>query len=101
MVDLGEAFLLHINHKDKELYQKLVDLLTESGYKINHLHTKENQTELLQFKELEIIPERHQVFLNEQEVALTGKEFQILILPAKNKGRVFSKEQIYDLIWGN
>lgn len=101
MVDLGEAFLLHINHKDKELYQKLVDLLTESGYKINHLHTKENQTELLQFKELEIIPERQQVFLNEQEVALTGKEFQILMLLAKNKGRVFSKEQIYDFIWGN
>ncbi|MBQ4523138.1 MAG: hypothetical protein IJA10_09335 [Lachnospiraceae bacterium] len=36
----------------------MVDLLTESGYQINHLHNKENQTELLQFKELEIIPAR-------------------------------------------
>ena len=31
----------------------------------------------MQFKELEIVPERHQVFLNKQEVVLTGKEFQI------------------------
>ena len=80
MVDLGEVFLLHISHNDKELYEKLIDLLTESGYQINHLQNKEKQMELLQFKELEIIPERHQVFLNEQEVVLTGKEFQILML---------------------
>lgn len=101
VVDLGESFLLYVSHKDKELYEKLVDLLTESGYQINHLQNKESQAELLQFKELKIIPEKHQVFLNEQEVALTGKEFQILMLLAKHKGRVFSKEQIYDLIWGN
>ena len=55
---MGEVLLLHISHNDKELYEKMVDLLTESGYQINHLHNKENQTELLQFKELEIIPER-------------------------------------------
>ena len=98
---MGEVFLLHISHNDKELYEKLVVLLTESGYQINHLHNKERQPELLQFKELEIIPERHQVFLNEEEVVLTGKEFQILMLLARNRGRVFSKEQIYDLVWGN
>lgn len=98
---MGEVFLLHISHKDEELYEKLVDLLTESGYRINHLQNKESQAELLQFKELEIVPERHQVFLNKQEVVLTGKEFQILMLLARNRGRVFSKEQIYDLVWGN
>lgn len=41
------------------------------------------------------------MFLNEQEVVLTGKEFQILMLLARNRGRVFSKEQIYGLVWGN
>ena len=98
---MGEVFLIHISHNDKELYEKLVDFLTESGYQINHLHNKENQTELLQFKEPEIITERHQVFLKKQEVVLTGKEFQILMLLARNRGRVFSKEQIYDIVWGN
>lgn len=50
--------------------------------------------ELLQFKELEIIPERYQMFLNGQEIPLTRKEFQILMLLVKNRGRVFSKKQI-------
>ena len=44
---MGEVFLLHISHNDKELYEKLVDLLTESGYQINHLQDKEPKTELL------------------------------------------------------
>ena len=29
----------------------------------------------------------------------TGKEFQILMLLARNRVRVFSKEQIYDIVW--
>lgn len=83
------------------ILKQVVDILDESGCQIKHLQSKESQVELLQFKEFKVMSEKHQVFLNEQEVALTGKEFQILTLTAKNKGRVFSKEQIYDLIWGN
>ena len=32
---------------------------------------------------------------------MTGKEFEILMLLAQNRGRVFSKEQSYDAIWNN
>ena len=99
VVGLDEVVLLHISHKDEYLYEKLVDLLEESGYQVNHLQSRDSKAELFQFKELVIIPERHQVFLNEQEVELTGKEFQILMLLARNRGRVFSKEQIYDIVW--
>lgn len=42
--------------------------LEESGYQVNHLQSRDSKAELFQFKELVIIPERHQVFLNEQEV---------------------------------
>ncbi|MCI9128250.1 MAG: winged helix-turn-helix domain-containing protein [Eubacterium sp.] len=30
---------------------------------------------------------------------LTNREFDILCLLAKNPGRIFSKEQIYDIVW--
>ena len=33
------------------------------------------------------------------EVTLTNREFEILYLLASSPGRVFSKEQIYDLVW--
>ena len=34
-----------------------------------------------------------------QEIDLTFTEFEILYLLANNLGRVFSKEQIYDIVW--
>lgn len=37
--------------------------------------------------------------LNGEEVDLTPKEFDIILLLAKNKGKVFSKEEIYEKVW--
>lgn len=36
---------------------------------------------------------------NEDEITLTYTEFEILQLLASNPGTVFSKEQIYDIVW--
>lgn len=98
---MSEVLILHLSHGDENLWNKLVDLLDENGYQINHLETVNKTSKLLKFDGLEIIPEQHQVFVNGREVVLTGKEFQILMLLVKNRGRVFSKEQIYDSVWNN
>ena len=34
-----------------------------------------------------------------QEIALTPKEFDILYFLARNRGEVFTKEQIYQAVW--
>lgn len=101
VVVLGEVLILHVNSGDESLWNQLVDLLDEHGYQINHLQKDKKVSRLLKFDGLEIIPERHQVFVNDKEAILTGKEFQILMLLARNRGRVFSKEQIYDSVWNN
>lgn len=49
---------------------------------------------------LEIVPSKRQLFLHKKEIPMTNKEFGILELLARNKGQVFSKEQIYDYAWG-
>lgn len=98
---MSEVLILHLGHGDENLWNKLVELLDENGYQINHLETDNKTLSSLKFDGLEIIPERHQVLVNDKEVILTGKEFQILMLLAKNRGRVFSKEQIYDSVWNN
>ena len=36
---------------------------------------------------------------NNKKIELTYTEFEILQLFAQNPGRVFSKEQIYDVVW--
>lgn len=38
---------------------------------------------------------------NSEEIALTPKEFDILCFLARNRGEVFTKEQIYQAVWEN
>lgn len=40
------------------------------------------------------------VYVNGKEVYLASKEFDILQLLARNPNRVFSKEEIFERIWG-
>ena len=54
----------------------------------------------LNFGYLRIIHATHKVFVDNNEITLTRKEFELLYFLAVNKEIVFSKEQIYDKIWG-
>ncbi|WP_238882475.1 response regulator transcription factor [Clostridium sp. YIM B02551] len=75
----------------KRLNQAIVN--DETGFKV-----KENSN-VIQADELIINLESHQIFLNDEEVKLTPIEFDILALLAKNKGKVFSIENIYESVW--
>lgn len=44
--------------------------------------------------------ESRSVFCREEKVLLTAKEFDLLAFMAKNKDRVFSKDFLYESIWG-
>ncbi|ADK13583.1 Transcriptional regulatory protein SrrA [Clostridium ljungdahlii DSM 13528] len=49
---------------------------------------------------LEINQDCRQVFVNGREVNLAQKEFEILSFLAQNPNRVFSKEDLFEKIWG-
>ncbi len=49
--------------------------------------------------DLEIYPRSRKVLIKRSEVSLTPKEFDILYFLAKNRGEVFTKEQIYRAVW--
>jgi DNA-binding response OmpR family regulator len=55
---------------------------------------------VLKFKGLEIHKETYSVYVNGQKVDLSTKEFQLLTFLAENAGIVFTREQIYDRVWG-
>lgn len=48
---------------------------------------------------LDIYPIRRKVFLNQQELSLTVKEYEILLLLVSNAGRVLTYSQIYESVW--
>lgn len=43
--------------------------------------------------------ERREVIRGDRKIELTFTEFEILQLLAQSPGRIFSKEQIYDVVW--
>ena len=49
--------------------------------------------------DLVIDPAVRRVLRDQVEISLTPKEYDILYLLAKNKGQVFTKEQIYQAVW--
>ncbi len=49
---------------------------------------------------LSLIPGSYEAYIDEVSLNLTTKEFEILLLFAKNPGQVFSKSQIYEQVWG-
>ena len=61
---------------------------------------EQGTTETLNFGELEIDNDRRKVLLAGEEIILTAKEFDLLWHFAKNPGRVFSRLQLLDTIWG-
>jgi len=59
-----------------------------------------NDETLIHFGHLAVSLKDRQVTLNHQPVSMTPKEFDIVRLLAMHPGQVFSKEQMYDKIWG-
>ena len=53
----------------------------------------------LQCKDIVIDLERREVIRNDERIELTYTEFEIFQLLFQNPGRIFPKEQIYDLVW--
>lgn len=43
---------------------------------------------------------KRSVFINHQEVIFSYKEFEIIKFLSRNAGQVFSREQIYEKLWG-
>ncbi|NNU11252.1 response regulator transcription factor [Vibrio parahaemolyticus] len=53
----------------------------------------------LNFGDLKIIPQLHQVSLNDKDVALTATEFTLLQFLATRPGLVYSKDELLDHVW--
>jgi two-component system alkaline phosphatase synthesis response regulator PhoP len=56
---------------------------------------------VLKIGDMVIDPERFIVFINDNEVVLAKKEFELLYLLALKPGRVFLRNEILNAIWGN
>jgi two-component system, OmpR family, alkaline phosphatase synthesis response regulator PhoP len=63
--------------------------------------SQEGDIETIEIGDLKIDRKKVQIFRGEEVIDLPRKEFEILWLLASRPGRVFTREEIFDKIWGN
>jgi DNA-binding response OmpR family regulator len=84
----------------RELVARVKALLRRAGAMGNAPKPEDTNTETLQCGDLVIDNERRQVTIAGNEVELTAKEFDLLLYFAHHPGRVYSRIQLLDQVWG-
>ncbi|MBW9156133.1 response regulator transcription factor [Clostridium sp. FP2] len=68
--------------------------------RIKNKFNKSVKSDTLIIRGLEIKKDCRQVFMNGSEINLAQKEFDLLLYLAENPNRVFSKNELFEKIWG-
>jgi two-component system, OmpR family, alkaline phosphatase synthesis response regulator PhoP len=66
----------------------------------NKLENLDNEG-VIEISDLKIDRQKVQILRGEQVIELPRKEFEILLLLVSRPGKVFTREEIYNKIWGN
>ena len=76
------------------------ELLARIESVLRRTYQNTQPVDLLRAGPLVIDAEAHAITVNGKQLSVTLKEFGLLQLFAKNQGRVFSREQLLQMIWG-
>ncbi|GMQ56443.1 response regulator transcription factor [Vallitalea sediminicola] len=89
---IGKPFGIHeLLARMKAIFRR-----TKDNKNIKH----DEKEEILYIGELTINKLTHEVTIRDNQLELPLKEFELLYILAKNKGRVFDRQYLLDKIWG-
>jgi DNA-binding response OmpR family regulator len=64
------------------------------------LSDKKKANALIRYGEIELDTVRKRLIINDEKIELTKKEYEILKLLLENQGKVFSRDDILEKVWG-
>ena len=109
---LTRALAVDKSNKAGDVYGKMLVLTFEDSEEeiLNHIiscvntgarafQVIENAKTNLSYGDIVILLDKRELFRKQEKIDLSFIEFEILHLLMRSPGRVFSKEQIYDIIW--
>lgn len=96
----GDFLILHLTDSEKLLVEEtLKNLVPTLSNESSIQYISDIGEDILRFGELEIYPSKYQVYRNGIDLEIGTHEFETLLLLSAFAGRVFSKEQIYRIVW--
>ncbi len=72
----------------------------ENYERIKSKFSSKSKNNIIVIRGLEIIKDSRQVFINGTEITLAQKEFDLLLYMAETPNRVFSRNELFEKIWG-
>ncbi len=61
---------------------------------------QDGEIDRIQIQDLVVEPKTWKVYKKGQEIRLPNREFELLVFLAQNPGRVYSREQLFEAVWG-
>lgn len=92
-----KLLFVSVDDREEELLNKIVNII--DNYENIRYSFVEKRPLFLSYEDLEIDVVKKTVRKKSKEIKFTFLEFEMLCLLAKNPGRVFKKDEIYDYIW--
>ena len=94
---MGKVVILSFSEDEEAVCQRMLQIIRESP------HFQDSNViqmgKYLSIGEIKLNLAEKNVVVHGAEVMLTNREFGILYLLAQSPGRIYSKEQIYDIVW--
>lgn len=95
--NIGKILLISFNDNEEEIIESVLAALGTG----RNIYCDENNIKPLKihYGDIVILLDKRELFRKQEKIDLSFIEFEILHLLMRSPGRVFSKEQIYDIIW--
>lgn len=99
-LELGADDYLTKPFSPREVVARIKAILRRSAGKAAEPNVEEPvQEKALHVGELKILTESYEVYLQDELLDLTPKEFELLVYLANHRGKVFSRDQLLDAVW--
>jgi two-component system response regulator VicR len=99
-LDIGADDYVTKPFKIKELLSRIKANIRRSANEVvvNDIPTK--SADIITIRSLVIDNDKYQVTKNGDPISLTKKEYELLVFLAQNSGKIFSREEILEKVWG-
>ena len=95
---IGRIVILELTERDSSAFEDILSFLSR------HPDLKKwelREEPVLSHPGIEINLDRRKIKIDEREISLTAKEYDIFCLLVANKNRVLTYDQIYEKVWGD
>lgn len=83
----------------REVIARIKAISRRVGKQNKPKQTTDRDEKVISFDHISIYPENFEVYVNDEKVQFTPKEFELLVYLAENKNRILSREQLLLAVW--